>query len=70
MRLKIKWAVCTINSDMWGNWPNAMATEYGSFTAISEIIDNECLTATGSENSTLQLYQAKWQQDEYEKVCY
>lgn len=55
---------------MWGNWPNAMATEYGSFTAISEIIDNECLTATGSENSTLQLYQAKWQQDEYEKVCY
>jgi hypothetical protein len=60
------WAII---SSMWGNWPNAIATEYGSFAAISDIIDNACLTATGSENSILQLYQVKWEENEYETVC-
>jgi hypothetical protein len=52
------------------NWPNAIATEYGSLTAISDIIDKACLTATGSENSILQLYEARWEHnDSYAGAC-
>lgn len=36
------------------NKPKAIATEYGSLEAISEMIASECLTATGSANKILQ----------------